>query len=153
MRFYVYYEIVIVLFCLKMVWAFYPTNPQLFLRWSNVMLKNRSCAAFFYKICMIMGLLMCLIRLTYYRFWVWLVFHILGGRSMYVPRFTMKWKENFHTILIMLLMIKIHYTYISWVISSSRIENAYIALFSTKISWLLNFCIFIKVQSRKKFQR
>lgn len=47
------------------------------------MLKNRSCAAFFYKICMIMGLLMCLIRLTYYRFWVWLVFHILGGRSMY----------------------------------------------------------------------
>ena len=153
MRFYVYYEIVIVLFCLKMVWAFYPTNPQLFLRWSNVMLKNRSCAAFFYKICMIMGLLMCLIRLTYYRFWVWLVFHILGGRSMYYEM-EREFSYNIDHVIDDQNPLQFNKsTYISWVISCSRIENAYIALFSTKISWLLNFCIFIKVQSRKKFQR
>ena len=53
---------------------------------------------------------MCLIRLTYYRFQVWLVFHILGGRS------TM----NFLTILIMLLMIKIHYIFTSYQLQQNK---------------------------------
>ena len=108
MSFYDNCKIVIVVFSKKNVWAFFPTNPQLFLRCSNAMLKNRSCAAFFYKICMIMGLLMCLIRLTYYRFGFGLYFLFWEAEvSLRCYEMEIEFSCN------ILLMTKIHNTLIN----------------------------------------